>query len=340
MWNRSCINAGGSSYGNLTNGWAPHFSGTDACDLSFRYDDCGGLYDNPVVPVDCPDPGVILSGGKYTAACTSGNAADAFPLRTSTDLVHWADAGHIFPAASKPTWAVSDFWAPEIHKVGGQFVAYFTARHSNGRLSVGAATATSPAGPFTDIGHPLVQDPSLGVIDPTEFDDAGGAHYLVWKVDGNAVGQKTPIFGQQLAANGTSLTGAPVQLITNDEGWEGPVVEGPWIVANGGYDYLFYSGSVYNQPSYAIGAARSQSPLGPYQKLGSPILTSDGAWSGPGHCSVVTGPSGDTDIVYHAWVSGQVGGGPGRVMLVDQVQWVGGWPQVNEAPSNHSRPMP
>ncbi len=340
MWNRGCIDQTGGSYANLTNGWQPHFNGADACDLSFKYDGCGGLYENPVVDVDCPDPGVLLSNGKYVVGCTSGNATDAFPLRTSTDLVHWSDAGHIFPSASKPSWAVSDFWAPEVHAIGSGFVAYFTARHMDGRLSIGAATAPSPTGPFTDLGHPLVQNATLGVIDPTEFDDAAGNHYLVWKVDGNAAAQPTPIFAQKLAADGKSLIGAATELITNDEAWEGPCVEGPWVVANGGYYYLFYSGSVYNQGSYAVGVARAQNPLGPYQKLGSPILSQDGAWAGPGHCSVVTAPSGDTVIVYHAWVGGQIGGGPGRVMLVDQVEWSGGWPHVLEAPSDHSRPMP
>ena len=339
MWNRGCVTGGGTSHATLTNGWTPYFSGNDSCELSFSYTDCGGLYDNPVVPVDCPDPGVIKSGSDYVAACTSGGAP-AFPLRTSKDLVHWTNAGHIFPNGSTPSWATGDYWAPEIHKVGNQYVAYFTARATSGRLSVGAATAPAATGPFTDIGHPLVTHPTMGVIDPDEFDDASGKHYVVWKVDGNAVGAATPIFGQQLSADGLSLVGSPVQLITNDQGWEGPLVEGPWVYSKGGTYYLFYSANAYYNASYAVGVARSQNPLGPYSKMGPPILTSDGAFAGPGHCSVVDAPSGDTVMVYHAWLGSSIGGGPGRVMLVDQVQWENGWPYVRQAPSSHSRPMP
>jgi GH43 family beta-xylosidase len=338
-WDRACVTQGATSYATLSNGWAPHFNGT--CAMSFRYEGCGGLYQNPVVPGGCADPGVIRDGKQYIVACTSGNAANAFPLRTSPDLVHWKSAGAIFPAASKPSWAASDFWAPEIHKVGSHYVAYFTARHKDGQLSVGAATASSPLGPFTDIGQPLVHDAAMGMIDPSEFADSSGRPYVVWKADGNAVGKPTPIYGQQLSASGTALKGSRVQLIVNDRSWEGSVVEGPWVVAHGGSYYLLYSGNAYYNATYAVGVARSSSPLGPYQKAGAPILTTGGKWVGPGHCSVVDTPGGNTVMVYHAWQSGQVNGpGDQRHLLVDAMGWSGGWPSVPEAPSQHSRPMP
>lgn len=340
FWDRGCVNQGGGSFATLSNGWAPHFTGADACAMSFAYQGCGGLYENPSIPGGCADPGVLRDGGQYVVACTSGNAAKAFPLHTSTDLVHWKPAGDIFPAAQKPGWAMGDFWAPEVHRVGAHYVAYFTARHQDGRLSIGAATAASVLGPFTDLGQPLVHDATMGMIDATEFDD-GGTPYLVWKADGNAVGKATPIYGQALSADGTSLVGSRVTLITNDQGWEGGVVEGPWVVARGGSYYLFYSGNAYYNGSYAVSVARASSPLGPYQKAGAPILTTNGAWVGPGHCSVVDTPAGDTYMVYHAWQPGHVNGpGDQRLLLVDAVVWSGGWPGVPEAPSIGARPMP
>lgn len=339
FWNRDCVNQGATSYATLSNGWAPHFNGT--CALSFRYEGCGGLYDNPVIPTGCADPGVLRNGKQYIVVCTSGNAANAFPIRTSPDLVHWTSAGAIFPSTKKPSWAKSDFWAPEIHKVGSHYVAYFTARAQDGQLSIGAATSSSPTGPFTDIGQPLVHDASMGMIDASEFAGGSGTPYLVWKADGNAVGKPTPIYGQKLSASGTALTGGRTQLIVNDQGWEGGVVEGPWVVAHGGSYYLFYSGNAYYNATYAVGVARASSPLGPYQKAGAPLLGSHGQWVGPGHCSLVDTPAGDTYMVYHAWQSGHVNGpGDRRLMLVDAVHWSGGWPSVPEAPSQHSRPMP
>ena len=322
--------------GNLTSRVQPPVT------ISLRYLQCGGLYENPVVPVDCPDPGVLRDGSRYVMTCTSGGAADAFPIRVSSDLVHWTLVGTIFPAASKPAWASGDFWAPEIHKVGGGYVAYFTARNRlDGRLSVGAAHATAATGPFHDLGQPLVHDGALGMIDPTEFTDADGTPYLAWKGDGNAMGQPTPLYGQQLALDGLSLVGARKTLLTNDPAsWEGGVIEGPWVVSRGGQYFLFYSGNAYFNGSYAVGVANASAPLGPYHKAGAPILTTRGVWVGPGHCSVVEGPAGETVMVYHAWRAGHVNGpGDGRLTLVDEVQW-GSGPTVPEAPSSRSRPLP
>lgn len=159
--------------------------------------------------------------------------------------------------------------------------------------------------------------------------------------DGNAVGKPTPIHGQALAADGLSLVGTPTTLITNDQPWEGAVVEGPWVYAHGGSYYLFYSGASYANASYAVGVARASSPLGPYTKAGAPIVTTNASWVGPGHCSVVDGPGGDAYLVYHAWAPGHVNGpGDNRELLVDRVVWAGGWPALPGAPSATSLPMP
>ena len=340
FWDGACTTQGADSTATLSNGWSPRFTGKDACAASFAYTQCGGLYQNPVISSNCPDPGVLRDGAQYVLSCTSAGAANAFPVSTSTDLVHWLKVGSIFPAASKPKWATNDFWAPEIHRVGTHYVAYFTARHTDGKLSIGAATAPSATGPFEDLGQPLVHDAAMGVIDATEFASSDGTPYLVWKEDGNAVGKHTPIYGQPLSTDGTVLTGTRQTLITNDLPWEGGVVEGPWIVLHGGKYFLFYSGASFADGSYAVGVARASNPLGPYEKAGPPIVKTNTKWVGPGHCSVLDTPAGDTYMVYHAWLTGHVHGpGDARVTLVDAVHW-GDWPSVPEAPSLHSRPMP
>lgn len=341
-WDRACTDSGSDSYATLSNGWQPHFSGSGACAIALSYTQCGGLYDNPVVPEGCADPGVLRDGDRYVLVCTSGNAANAFSIRVSRDLVHWSAMGAVFPSGSKPSWAKSDFWAPEIHKVGARYVAYFTARGSDGMLAIGAASSASATGPFTDLGHPLVHDAAMGLIDASEFEAPDGSRYLLWKEDGNAVGKPTPIHAQPLAADGLSLTGAPSTLITNDQAWEGALVEGPWMVAHGGSYYLFYSGNSYASARYAIGVARAASPLGPFTKAAAPIVTSNATWVGPGHCSVVDGPGGDSYVVYHAWLAGHVAGpGDQRLGLVDRLVWgADGWPALPGGPSASSRPMP
>jgi len=325
-------------YTTLSNGWAPNFNGSAACDLAFRYTQCGGLYANPVVDVDCPDPGVMRDGDTYIMVCTPG---PKYPIRTSKDLVHWQAAGRVFSDTTKPAWGTGSFWAPEIHKVGGRYVVYFSATSSSsGTFAIGAASASSPTGPYTDIGHPLVTEPKPGAIDAHYFRASTGKHYVLWKTDGNAVGKSTPIKIQELAADGLSLLGSPKTLISNTQGWEGALVEGPWMVERGGEFFLFYSANAYASASYAIGVAKSSSPTGSFTKRASPILVSKGRWAGPGHGSVVQGPSGDWVHVYHSWVAGSIQQSPGRVVLVDRIQWEGGWPLMRGAPSSRSQPLP
>lgn len=329
----------GGSYADLSNGFQPHFSG-GSCPIAWRYEQCGGLYTNPAIPHDCPDPGVLQDGGTYYLSCTSGGAAQAFPIYTSTDLASWTMVGHIFPTGAKPTWATGDFWAPEIHKVGGKYVAYFSARNTDGKLSIGAASSDHPTGPFTDLGHPLIHDANMGLIDASEFTTSAGVPYVLWKEDGNAVGKHTPIHIAPLAADGLSLTGAASTLVTNDKAWEGAVTEGPFLVEHGGMFYLFYSGNSYGNGTYAVGVARGSSLTAMMTKPASPILVTNASWTGPGHCSVVDSPGGGTAMVYHAWKPDCVNrAGCGREVLTDAIQWgADGWPTVPLAPSATTRP--
>ena len=334
---------GGLRAQDLSNAWVPHFRGD--CTLSFRWTQCGGLYSNPVVPFDCPDPGVLRDGTGYVMACTSGNAPDAFPVFTSPDLVTWTPAGAILPAAARPRWAFGDFWAPEIHRIGAGYVAYFSARTAAGNLALGAATAPTATGPFTALDAPLLADPGMGLIDASAFIDAAGTPHLLWKEDGNAVGRETPIHVQALSPDGLGLHGPVATALSNDQRWEGALVEGPFVVMVAGRYYMFYSANAYYDARYALGVARSDHPMGPWEKRGPPILVSNGAFEGPGHGSVVRGPGDDGPgddfvLIYHAWLGGRASSPPGRVVLVDALRWVDGWPTVPGAPSADSRPRP
>jgi hypothetical protein len=301
-------------------------------------------YANPVVPFDCPDPGVVSVGEPpvYYALCTGG----AFPIRRSHDLVLWEDTGAVVLPDGKPAWAANGFrnWAPELHAIGARFVVYYTCANGDDVLSIGAAVADAPTGPFTDLGAPLVEHPQ-GVSDASLARDAGGTPYLVYKIDGNAHGQPTPILIRELAADGLAFApgSTAVELLRNAPAtWEGGVVEAPWIVHQGGVAYLFYSGNVYDH-RYRTGVARSTAITGPFEKLGAPVLANDATWAGPGHGSVV--PVGDRlYFVYHAWHAtsgGQHDAARGRVILVDEITFADGWPRIHDGtPSEGLRPWP
>lgn len=92
---------------------------------------------------------------------------------------------------SKPSWAVQNFWAPEIHIINHQYFVYYTARDSTGKLCIGVAWSDKPTGPYIDKGVPLLRNESEGVIDATVYQYPNGTAYLVYKVDGNAHGHPT-----------------------------------------------------------------------------------------------------------------------------------------------------
>ncbi len=76
------------------------------------------------------------------------------------------------------------------------------------------------------------------------------------------------------------MTGTAKTILSNTLSWEGALVEGQWMIQQGGYYYLFYSGNGYASTSYGVGVARATSPLGPFTK-GAKILGSKGSWAGP-----------------------------------------------------------
>lgn len=341
-WNGKCSQESGNSVATLSNGWRPGFAGADSCELSFSYSGCGELFANPVVDEDCPDPGVTRDGDRYVMSCTSDKAGNIFDLRVSPDLVHWTPAGHIFPRDARPQWASEHFWAPEIHRVGDGWIAYYSARNAaDGTLALGAALAPTATGPFRDIGRPLVHLPGTGIIDVHHFEAPDGRHYLLAKVDGNATNAATPILIQELAQDGLTLLGQPIELINRDRDWEGPLVEGPWMIFHEGWYYLFYSGHEFSSDRYSVGVARAVSPLGPFEKHDGPILTGNGAWESTGHGSVVRAASGTWVHIYHAWVRGRRLQAPGRLVLVDPIRFDSdGWPSMHGAPSWTSQPVP
>lgn len=297
-----------------------------------------GTYQNPVRAGDFPDPSVITVNGEYWATATSSEWAPHFPILHSKDLVNWEVKGHVF--AAMPGWAKGNFWAPEIATHNGKFFVYYTARRHDGRLAVAVATADHPAGPYTDHGDLVAQEP--GSIDAMAFTDAKGARWMVWKEDGNSKKIPTIIWLQRLRDDGLALVGERREIMRNDAGWEDAVVEGPFVLRRGEWYYLFYAGNACcgRGCNYAVGVARAKDPLGPWKKCpANPIMTQNEAWRCPGHGSLVIDPDGRTWFLYHAYASkGFVA--TGREMLLDEVVFgADGWPSINggKGPSTQAK---
>ena len=285
-------------------------------------------YANPVIPGDHPDPSIIRVGREYWATSTSGDWGPEFPLLHSRDLVNWELRGAVFN--QRPDWAAGDFWAPEITKFKERYHVYYTARKHGGPLAVGVAVADKPGGPYVDQGPLVAQED--GSIDPALAFDENGKPCLIWKEDGNSQEKPTPIWAQPLDDSGTKVTGQAVELIRNDADWEGPLVEGPYILRRGDWFYLFYSGNgcCGGDCNYAMGVARSHKLLGPWEKNpANPILFANDTWKCPGHGSIMTDRRGRYWLLYHAYSTGH-SLFTGREGMLDEVVFgPDGWPVIN-----------
>ena len=318
--------------------------------------DGGRRDESPVLEKNFPgmlyaygDPAALKAGRRVYAAATSNNAPDSGPIVRSDDgMKTWALHGFLFPRERRPAWHDQspdryDFWAPELHRVGGRFVAYYTARDVYGELRIGAAWAKRIGGPWTDLGRPLISDPRVGLIDSHHFrDPATGKHYLYWKKDGNGLSpkEKTTVYVSELAPDGLSLVGERREVLENDQPWEDDLVEGQWMIKRGGWYYLFYSGNNYTTNRYAMGVARSRSPLGPFEKSPERLLSSGGLFEGPGHCSILRGAGGKLTLVYHAYRPGQAGYRKDRLLRADPIVWLDGWPRVGNGFPAGVPPLP
>src|SRR3954466_11189068 len=179
----------------------------------------------PVFKENFPDPFILRHGSEFIAYST--NDGPNVPIATSPDLIHWSFAADSATGRRRDalpelgSWAKSGFtWAPEVLELRGKYLLYYTASdRKRNTQCIGVAQAIDPLGPFIDTrSEPIVCQAELGgSIDADAFGDGDGKLYLYFKNEGNGVGQHTAIWGQQLASDGLSVLGKPVELIRDDK---------------------------------------------------------------------------------------------------------------------------
>lgn len=287
----------------------------------------------------------------------SGNTVlHQVPMFRSLDLTHWSYVGDAFP--TKPAWLGSgSAWAPDVVYRNGTYFLYYAASDTEaGGSAVGVATSSSPTGPWTDSGSPVV--PPTNAPNSTakrwEFDPE-----VITADDGTSYIYFGSYFGgvhvRQLTADGLHTIASTEQQIAIDNRYEGTFI----VKHNGWYYFMGSATNCCSGPltGYSVFTARSRSPLGPFLDKdgvsilanrvgGTPVLTQNGnRWVGAGHNAVVTDFSGQDWIVYHAvdktdpYYAGQVGYTK-RPALIDPLDWHGDWPVVRGGAGPSDQPMP
>jgi beta-xylosidase len=307
----------------------------------------------PVFKDNFPDPHVVLHNGEFIAYSTNDDTN--LPMLRSKDLINWSRVMHPERPGKRldglpqlGAWAKEGYtWAPEVMKVGNQWLLYYTAAHRSRNVQcIGVAAAANPTGPFVDTSsEPMVCQFDIGgTIDANPFRDADGKLYLYFKNDGNRVRQDTMLWGQQMSPDGLKVVGPAAALAKNDKKWEMNLVEAPFMLRSPGGYQLFYSAAFFGWSErerlspYATGYAQCAGPLGPCTDAPeNPLLNSfndreAGCLSGPGHPGIFQ--VGQRHFMaFHAWsaTSGCRKSEDERYLYVAPLFWKDGKPQI--APS-------
>ncbi|KAK8087141.1 hypothetical protein PG994_002115 [Apiospora phragmitis] len=209
---------------------------------------------------DFPDPSIIGDGqGLWFAYGTSAGGQN-IPVVVSNDVQSWSSPRESLPNVG--AWVdlsvpAPRIWAPDVVRTDNlDYVMYYTAPQKGGRHCIGVATSGSPTGPFSAHDSPLAcNDAGGGLIDAAGYDD-GTNRWVVWKVDGSALGGATHCIGggtsdvyistaiqvQRMERDAVTPAGGPKTIFDNDGAGDDGIVEAPSL-ARAGTDDIKYAWS-------------------------------------------------------------------------------------------------
>ena len=304
------------------------------------------------------------------------------PTMVSTDLVNWTYVGDAFPldGGDLPAWIdpTAAFWAPDVvySSTTDRYYLLTTVTETTaagggsdtcrGDGAIGVATSTSPTGPWTWSDEPVV---------PPRRDPGGGECSYFWTFDPDVLGDTVGsegilyygsyyggVFATDVVFTDSGVTAATPSTADDTRIAIGNRYEGTNVVERDGWYYLF--GSATNccngaLTGYSVFVGRSRDPFGPFVDRegnsfldaavgGTPFLTMNGnRWLGTGHNSVFVDEGGQWWTAYHAVDRDDpffafATGFTKRPVLLDPVDWVGGWPVVRggQGPSDERMPAP
>ena len=299
----------------------------------------GELPNNPVLPGFHADPEIIysnLTGKYYIYSTTDGQPGWGgwyYTAYSSSDLKDWTYEGIVLDLKSdQVSWADGNAWAPAIEekktKDGYRYYLYFSGNPKNGGgKQIGVATADSPTGPFTDLGHPIITESPTGggqQIDVDVFTDpVSGKSYLYW---GNGY-----MAGAELNKDMVSIKKKTLKVLTPEGGTlqDYAYREAPYVFYRNGLYYFMWSVDDTGSANYHVAYGTAKSPLGPIQVASDPIVTIQNPEKeiyGPAHNSVICKPGTDEwYIVYHRinkhYLDKSLSPGTHREVCIDRLEF-------------------
>lgn len=279
-----------------------------------------GWYRNPVLHADYSDPDAIRVGSTYWMVASSFGCDPGLPVLRSSDLVHWELAGHAL-RGQEPRGHFSvprhgaGVWAPSIRFFDGEYRVFWGDPDHGVRV----VRAADPAGPWS---RPEAVLDAIGVIDPCPFRDEDGAWWMVHAWAGSRVGVNSLLHLRRMDAEGLRIVDEGVPVFDGHD--EHHTIEGPKMHKRAGWYWILApAGGVAGGWQVAM---RSRSIRGPYEAR---IVLAQGrtAINGPHQGAWIETPAGESWFLHF-----QDRGPHGRVVHLQPMRWVDGWPEIGSPP--------
>jgi beta-xylosidase len=273
-----------------------------------------GTFKNPVLFADYSDPDVVRVGDDFYMTASSFSCVPGLPILHSRDLVNWKIIGYAIerlPERFDTVQPGNGIWAPSLRHHDGHFWIFV----SDPDVGILMTRAEDPAGPWEPL-HTVKA--GKGLIDPCPLWD-GDKAYLVHALAKSRSGRSSLVVGYEMSLDGRRLIGDERVLIDGRAGAY-PTIEGPKFYKRGGWYYIFApAGGV--KPGWQL-AARAKSPFGPYE-VKRVLEQGQTKINGPHQGGWVELKNGENWFVHF-----QDRGAYGRVVHLNPVKWVDGWPAM------------
>ena len=296
--------------------WLMLSATADVC-LAQKQAECN----NPVFAGWYADPEGAVFEGRYWVFPTFSDLYEKqthFDAFSSKNLKTWKKHERVL-TADDVKWAKKAMWAPAVLEKDGTYYLFFSANdvHEGEVGGIGVATSSRPQGPYKDaLGRPLIQQIVNGAqpIDQFVFRDDDGQYYMYYGGWGHC--------------NMVRLADDLLSLVPFDDGdmykevTPENYVEGPFMMKRGGKYYFMWSEGGWGGPDYCVAYAISDSPFGPFRRIGKILQQDPEVATGAGHHSVIKDRKKDDVyyIVYHRRPLGDTGRDH-RVTCIDRLEF-------------------
>ncbi len=286
-------------------------------------DNGDGTFTNPVINADYSDPDVCVgaSGEDFYLTASSFSHVPGLPILHSKDLVNWQIVNHAIKALppydryNVPQHG-NGVWAPSIRYNQNNQLYYIYWGDPD--LGVFVTTAKDPEGTWTE---PKCIISGKGMIDTCPLWDEDGRCYLVNGWANSRCQFNSVLTVREMTPDGMQAISDPVIVFdgngTNDRTSEGP----KFYKRDGWYWIMNPAGGV---PIGHQLAMRSRSPFGPYESK-TVLAQGDTNINGPHQGGWVHLKSGEDWFLHF-----QDKEAYGRVVWLEPVKWVDGWPTMGE----------